>query len=140
MIGAETAAPVRGNAVSRAEASSQVQTDVIPASNAINNYSASATACGSNLSCRTSLDRRTADALNTFADQVRGIAMPSDQASRAAAALANSASHVASIFASLGTATSVSQYLNIASSSGLQQAVDQMNQDYINLRNTLSSS
>ena len=35
-------------------------------------------------------------------------------------------------------ATSASQYVNIASSSGLQQAVDQMNQDYIDLGNALS--
>jgi hypothetical protein len=40
----------------------------------------------------------------------------------------------------LGTATSAIQYLLIASSSGLQQAVDQVNQDYINLGNLLSGS
>jgi hypothetical protein len=126
------------NAVSAAEANHQLQTDVAPVGNAINNYSANANACGDNLSCVTSLDSKVAGTLSTFAGQVRGIAMPSDQASAQAAALADSVSHVASIFARLGAATSAAQYVNIARSSGLQQAVAQMNQDYIALGNTLS--
>ena len=66
--------------------------------------------------------------------------MPSDRASAAALTLAASTSHVASIFSHLGAATSTIQYVLIASSSGLQQAVDQMNRDYINLANALSGS
>jgi hypothetical protein len=126
------------NAVTPAEASHQLRTAVVPASNAINNYPANAEACGNNLSCVTSLDRNVAATLNTFASRVRGMAMPSDQASAQAATLADSVTHVAGIFAQLGAATSVTQYINIANASGLQQAVVQMNQDYINLGNTLS--
>jgi len=130
----------RSNAVTAAEASHQLRTDVVPAANAINNYPASVQACGNNLSCVTSLDRNVAAALNTFAAQVRGIAMPSDQASAQATALADSVTHVAGIFSSLGAATSVTQYENIANASGLEQAVSQMSQDYSNLGNTLSNS
>ena len=128
------------NTVTPAEASHQLRTDVVPAANAINNYPASVQACGNNLSCVTSLDRNVAAALNTFAAQVRGIAMPSDQASAQATALADSVTHVAGIFSSLGAATSVTQYENIANASGLEQAVSQMSQDYSNLGNTLSNS
>jgi len=131
---------VTSSVVTAAEASNQVQTDVTPVSNAINNYSTNADACGNNLSCVTALDRRVAATLNTFASQVRGIAMPNGQASAAASTLAASVTHVASIFSSLGAATSAGQYVNIANASGLQQAVNQMNQNYISLGNTLSAS
>ena len=128
------------NAVTTADASYQVQTDMVPVANAINDYPADAKACRGSLSCSTALDRRVAATLDTFADQVRGITMPSDRAGAAGLALAASTSHVATIFSHLGAATSAIQYLLIASSSGLQQAVDQLNQDYINLGNTLSGS
>jgi Domain of unknown function (DUF4389) len=131
---------VTSSVVTAAEASRQVQTDVTPVSNAINDYSTNANACGNNLSCVTALDRRVAATLNTFAGQVRGIAMPNGQASAAASKLAVSVTHVANIFSSLGAATSANQYVSIANASGLQQAVDQMNQDYINLGNTLTNS
>jgi hypothetical protein len=131
---------VTSNVVTAAEASRQVQTDVTPVSTAINNYSANANACGNSLPCVTALDRRVAATLNTFASQVRGIAMPNAQASTAASTLATSVTHVANIFSSLAAATSPNQYVNIANASGLQQAVDQMNQDYINLGNTLTNS
>ena len=126
------------NVVTAAEANHQLRTDVIPAANAINNYPANVQQCGNSLPCVTNLDRSVAGALNTFAARVRGIDMPSDQASAQAATLAGSVTHVASIFSQLGGATSVTQYENIANASGLQQAVIQMNQDYINLGNTLS--
>ena len=131
---------VTSSVVTAAEASNQVQADVTPVSNAINKYSTNADACGNNLSCVTALDRRVAGTLNTFASQVRGIAMPDGQASAAASTLAASVAHVATIFSSLGAATSANQYVSIANASGLQQALTQMNQDYINLGNTLTNS
>jgi hypothetical protein len=107
--------------------------------NAINNYSANTTACKGQLSCVAGLDRRVAATLNTFAGQLRAIAMPSGQATSANAALAASVSDTASIFARLGAATSASQYVSIANSVGLQQSVNQINQDYTNLGNALNS-
>jgi Domain of unknown function (DUF4389) len=128
------------NAVTAAQASSQLQADTAPVSSAINNYSANVNACNGQLACVTALDRKVSATFGTFAAQVGSIPMPSGQASSEAEALAASASHVASIFASLGAATSVSQYQDIANSSGVQQAVDQVNQDYVKLGDTLTNS
>jgi hypothetical protein len=108
-------------------------------SSAINNYSANATACDGKLSCITSLDRRVAAALDTFAGQLRAIPMPPGHASSADATLAASVSRTASIFARLGAATSASQYVSLADSSDLQQSVNQVNQDYTNLGDALNS-
>jgi hypothetical protein len=115
-----------------------VQTDVVPVNEVLNNFPANTTACRGNLSCVTSLDRRVAATLNTFAGQLRGIPMPSGQASSANAALVASVSNTASIFARLGAATTVDQYQSIVQSSGLQQSVDQMSRDYNNLGNALN--
>jgi hypothetical protein len=131
-------AVVGGNTVTAAYANSQLQSDINPVRDAINNYSANATACNNSLSCVTALDRRVAATLNTFAGQVQAISMPSGQASSADAALASSASHTASIFARLGAATSADQYISLANSSGLHQSLVQLNQDYLNLADVLT--
>ena len=122
-----------------ASASGQVQADSVPVSSAIGNYSANATACHGKVSCVTSLDRRVAAALDTFAGQLRAIPMPPGHASSADATLAASVSRTASIFARLGAATSASQYVSLADSSNLQQSLDQVNQDYTNLGDALNS-
>jgi hypothetical protein len=122
-----------------ASASGQVQVDSVPVSSAINNYSANATACHGKLSCITGLDRRVAAALDTFAGQLRAIPMPPGRASSADATLATSVSRTGAIFARLGAATSASQYVNLVSSSNLQQSVNQVNQDYTNLGDALNS-
>ena len=122
-----------------ASASGQVQADSVPVSSAIGNYSANATACHGKVSCVTSLDRRVAAALDTFAGQLRAIPMPAGQATSADATLAASVSRTASIFARLGAATSASQYVSIADSANLQQSVDQVNQDFTNLGTALNS-
>ncbi len=128
-----------GSTVSAADAAYQVQADAKPAADAIDNFSANVKACNGQLSCVTRLDRQVAATLSTFARQLRSIAMPSAKASSQDAALAASVSRAASIFARLGAATSPSQYIAIAKSAGLQQPVDQINQDYANLSNDLSS-
>ena len=89
--------------------------------------------------CVTRLDRQVAGSLDTFASQLRGIAMPSGRAQTADAALAASVSRTAGIFAGLGAATSATQYIGIANAAGLQQSVNQLNQDYTNLSNALRS-
>ena len=119
-------------------AAHQVQADASPVSTAINNYSASVKACNGQLACVTKLDRQVAATLNTFAGQLRTIPMPS-QATAANAALASSVSQDREHFARLGTATSATQYISEAESSGLQQSVDQINQAYTNLGNALDS-
>jgi len=124
--------------VSARAAAQQVVADAGPANDSLNNYSAGVQACKGKLSCVQALDTKVAGTLNTFAGQLRGIAMPS-QATAANAALAAAVSDTAAIFAKLGTATSATQYINEAASSGLQQAVERINQAYEKLGTALSS-
>jgi len=128
-----------GTAHSAVFANNQVQADALPVSNTIDSYSANVTACHGQLSCVTRLDRQVAGSLDTFAGQLRGIAMPSGRAQTADAALAASVSRTAGIFARLGAASSATQYIGIANAAGLQQSVSQLNQDYTNLSNALHS-
>jgi type VI protein secretion system component VasK len=126
------------NRVSAVTAAAQVAAGVSPVRSVLNNYSASEQACQGKLNCVEALDKKVAGTLNTFAGQLRGIAMPS-QAVAANAALASAVSDTAVIFAKLGTATSATQYISEAQSSGLQQAVNRINQAYDDLGTALGS-
>jgi hypothetical protein len=130
------------NVVGTAQAVNQLQSDFTPVNAAINGIPAKVRACNGQLACVTQLDRSMAGTLNTFAAQVRGIAMPSGQASSDAADLASTTSHTAGIFAALGAATSVSQYQRIGSadSNDLQQSLDQIYTDYNTLGTALTNS
>jgi hypothetical protein len=128
-----------GQGLSAAVANARVQADALPISNTIDNYSANVTACHGQLACVTRLDRQVATGLSTFASQLRGIAMPAGQAQTADAALASSVSRTAGIFARLGAASTANQYISTANSAGLQQSVNQLNQDYTNLTSALHS-
>ncbi len=130
-------AALASNSVSALAAAEQVAADVAPVRDALNNYSTRVQACKGKLNCVESLDRQVSGTLSTFAGQLRGTAMPS-QATAANAALASSVSNTAAIFAKLSTATSGTQYISIANSSGLQNSVDQINQAYENLGTALS--
>ena len=119
-------------------AENQLQADVVPVRDAINNYSASVSACKGNLSCVTKLDRGVAATLSTFAGKLRTIQMPSGQAQTGAASLASTVSQTASLFARLGAATSPTQYINLAKASGLEQSVEKLNQEYLFLGGMLA--
>ena len=124
--------------VSALAAANQVVADIAPVRDSLDNYPTSLQACKGQLNCVEALDKKVAGTLSTFAGQLRGIAMPS-QATAANAALASAVSDTAAIFAKLGTATSATQYIREAQSSGLQQAVNRINQAYDNLGTALSS-
>jgi hypothetical protein len=130
------------NVVGTAEAVNQLQSDFTPVNATINGIPAKVKACNGQLACVTQLDRSVAGTLNNFAAQVRGIAMPSGQASSDAADLASTTSHAASIFAALGAATSVNQYQSIgnAESNELQQSLEQIYTDYNALGTALTNS
>jgi hypothetical protein len=130
------------NVVGTAEAVNQLQSDFTPVDSTINGIPAKVKACNGQLACVTQLDRSVAGTLNTFAAQVRGIAMPSGQASSDAADLASTTSHTASIFAALGATTSVSQYQTIGSadSNDLQQSLEQIYTEYNTLGTALTNS
>ncbi len=126
------------NSVSALTAAQTVSTDVQPVRTILDNYSTSVQGCHGKLPCVTSLDRRVASTLSTFAGQLRAIQMPS-HAVAANAALATAVSNTSSVFARLGAATTPSQYISEAQAANLQQSVDGINQAYTNLGTALSS-
>ena len=127
-----------GNSVSALTAAEEVSTDVQPVRTILDNYSTSVQGCHGKLACVTSLDRRVASTLSTFAGQLRAIQMPS-HAVAANAALATAVSNTSSVFARLGAATTPSQYISEAQAASLQQSVNGINQAYTNLGTALSS-
>lgn len=131
-------AALAGNSVSALSAAKQVVADIGPSRDVLDNYSANVQACNKKLNCVEGVDRKVAATLNTFAAQLRGIAMPS-QATAANAALAAAVSDTAAKFAKLSTAPSATKYISEAQASGLQQSVDKINQAYDNLGTALSS-
>jgi Domain of unknown function (DUF4389) len=131
-------AALAGNSVSALSAAKQVVADIQPTRDALDNYPAHVQACNKKLSCVEGVDRQVAATLNTFAAQLRGIAMPS-QATTANAALAAAVSDTAAKFAKLSTAPTATKYISEAQASGLQQSVDKINQTYNNLGTALSS-
>ena len=131
-------AALAGNSVSALSAAKQVVADIGPSRDVLDNYSASVQACNKKLSCVEGVDRKVAATLNTFAAQLRGIAMPS-QATAANATLAAAVSDTAAKFAELSTAPSATKYISEAQAAGLQQSVDKINQAYENLGTALSS-
>ena len=130
-------ATVIGN-IGSATAAARVTAATIPVRDALDGYPAELQACNQKVDCFTRLDRNLATTLNGFADQLRGISMPS-QAAAANAKLITSVSNAAAIFARLGTATSATQYNDIARSSGLQEATNQVDTDLGNLATALAS-
>jgi Domain of unknown function (DUF4389) len=131
-------AALAGNSVSALSAAKQVVADIGPSRDALDNYSANVQACNNKLSCVEGVDRKVAATLNTFAAELRGIAMPS-QATTANAALAAAVSDTAAKFAKLSTAPFATKYISEAQASGLQQSVNKINQAYDNLGTALSS-
>ena len=131
-------AALAGNSVSAVSAAKQVVADIGPSRDVLDNYPAHVQACNKKLSCVEGVDRTVAATLNTFAAQLRGIAMPS-QATAANAALAAAVSDTAAKFAELSTAPSATKYISEAQAAGLQQSVDKINQAYDNLGTALSS-
>ena len=127
-----------GSGFGSARAAVQVTAATIPVRDALDGYPAELQACNQKVDCFTRLDRNLATTLNGFAGQLRGISMPS-QAAAANAKLITSVSDTAAIFARLGTATSAAQYNNIARSSGLQEATNQVDTDLGNLAAALAS-
>jgi hypothetical protein len=131
-------AALAGNSVSALSAAKQVVADIQPTRDVLDNYPAHVQACNKKLSCVEGVDRQVAATLNTFAAQLRGIAMPS-HATAANAALAAAVSDTAAKFAKLSTAPTATKYISEAQASGLQQSVDKINQTYNNLGTALSS-
>jgi hypothetical protein len=127
-----------GSGFGSARAAVQVTAATIPVREALDAYPSEQQACNQKLDCLTKVDLSVASTLNSFADRLRGISMPS-QAAAPNARLITSVSGTAAIFARMGSATSISQYNDIAQSSGLQQAADRVDTDLGSLGTALAS-
>jgi hypothetical protein len=123
-----------------ASASDQVQKDLVPVVEVIDNYSTNLNACKGKLACAQLLDRTVATTLNTFAAQIAAIKMPAGQATSAAAALRSTTLKSASIFSRLASAATPTAYINIANSSGLDQSVTAIDTKYDSLETALGAS
>ena len=130
-------AAVTGKAITSAEANQQLQADVSTVNSALANYRAQVKNCNT-ISCASGPNSTVAAAIDTFAEQVRTISMPTPQASADAANLASAASHLASLYSGLAAATTNNQYNTIASE--VQSATNQVDQDLTNLTKVLTGS
>ena len=130
-------AAVTSNTVTAAEANHQVQAAVATVNSALSNYRAQVKNC-TTVSCASGPNHTVAAAIDTFAAQIRAIPMPTAQASADAENLASSASHLASLYSELATATTNNQYSSIAA--GVQPALSQVDQDLTTLTNELTNS
>jgi hypothetical protein len=96
-------------------------------------------ACGTNLTCVTKADGTAATYFSTFASQLQATPMPSGAAA-AASKLHTDATQAAQDFTQLSKATSVSGYQSTFVGTGLQQTLDQFDQDFNALGTTLENS
>lgn len=124
--------------ITRLTAVTEVTVGSIPVHSALASYPSDLTGCYDDLGCKTTVDRRLASTLSTFAGQLRTISMPS-RATAADANLIAATSGMAATFARLGAVTTEDQYGAIAQSSGAVQAADRFDTAYDNLLSALNA-
>ena len=105
----------------------------------LNQWQSAVTACDKNLTCITRADGKAATYFSTFANDLQATPMPSG-ATAAAAQLHSDATQAARDFTRLSQATTVAQYQNTFTSSGLRATLNRFDQDYNTLGTTLESS
>jgi hypothetical protein len=95
-------------------------------------------ACHSSLSCVTAADSTAASDFSGFASRLQATAMPGSAAT-AAGKLLSDASKAAQDFTQLSQSASIEQYQSTVASTGLQQTLNQFDQDFNTLMSTLST-
>jgi hypothetical protein len=136
--GGLAAASGGGNVVNSANPANQLALYSTPVTSAVNNYPADVKKCKGDLTCVETLDRKIAATFRTFGTQLATIKMPTANSRSANTALIASVAHTAGIYAKLGAAPSATKYISLASSSGLQTALNQTNQAFSKLGVALS--
>jgi hypothetical protein len=126
------------NNVNTLNATNQLISVITPVTNAVNNYSANVKACKGQLACVEGVDRKVSTTFSTFGKQLAAIKMPTAETRSLNATLIASVAHTGALYAKLATAPSATKYISEASSSGLQTALNQTNQDYANLGDALN--
>jgi hypothetical protein len=95
-------------------------------------------ACNKKLTCVTGADTTAASDFSKFASQLQATAMPSG-ATTAANQVYSDATKAAQDFTQLGQSTTTEQYQSTVTSTGLQQTLNQFDQDYNSLMSKLNS-
>ncbi len=124
------------NAVSRANALASVSTAYNQLGSVLRPFPTQTSACGQNLSCVTSLDRKVGQAFQSFSSSVQSAGIPS-QYSGEENTLIGDTTKVANDFNQLAGAPSASQYASIASGLDLQAVLDQWQTDFNRLHQSL---
>jgi len=127
-------------AVSKAEALSQARTAFSPLNVAVGTADSSMQSCGQSVSCVTKVDGGLVTSFNTFATDIAAIRMPGGAPSTYAQDTVTDAHTLAGDFGRLSKATSASQYTSLASSLGIQAALDKLSADYGKLGTSLGGS
>jgi hypothetical protein len=95
-------------------------------------------ACHSSLSCVAAADGTAASNFSGFASRLQATAVPG-KATAAADSLLSDASKASQDFTQLSESTSIEQYQSTVTSTGLQQTLNQFDQDFNTLMSTLSA-
>ena len=95
-------------------------------------------ACNQKLTCVTGADSTAVSDFSTFANQLQATAMPSG-ATAAADRLYSDATKAAQDFTQLSQSTTTEQYQSTVTSTGLQQTLNQFDQDFNSLMSKLNS-
>jgi hypothetical protein len=106
--------------------------------NNLNQWQSATAACDKKLSCVTAADSTAASDFSKFASQLQATAMPS-AALPYADKLLSDANKAAQDFTQLGESSSIEQYQSTTASTGLQQTLDQFDQDFNALMSKLNS-
>jgi len=137
IAGFAVAANNSSNGVSQANAALAVEGNYASLSASVSAFATKVSACQGKLSCVTKIDGQMSQAFSQFATQLQGVSMPSPAATSAAAALQADATAAARDFHELSSATSVTQYQQLAPSTGLQAQLTKFDTDHASLGRTL---
>lgn len=97
--------------------------------NQLHSWESAQQACN-DLTCVESGDTKAAGYFSSFASTLQATPMPSGDSAAAASTLYNDATKAAQELTQLSHATSVAQYQSMQTSTGLQQTLDQFDEDY----------
>lgn len=124
------------SAVISAAAILQLNSSYTTLTNSVTSLEQGMANCKGNLACVTRLDGKAASAFSTFSGQLAATAVPAS-ADAAKAKLSATTAALVKDFTTMGQATSVSQYLSAANSTGLRTTLNNFAAEYTALVNDL---
>jgi hypothetical protein len=125
--------------VSKAEAELSVKTAYTSLGSTVATFDSAVSSCAGKLSCVNRVDARMSQAFAKFGSDLHGVAMPTPASSAASATVQSDANKIATDFQRLSTASSVSQYQQTVTSTGLEGLLSQFDADYQSLNQSLGA-